>query len=106
MIKWKAIKNWPLPPDYVINLRIPDNDLINRREGERIDPITGALYIKEQYAPTPVEKAVSFSRFSLSLKFKIILRLVNKKQMMMMLAKLMRMMIMMKKKPKKKNKFL
>jgi hypothetical protein len=68
----EAIKNWPLPPDYVINIRIPDNDLINRREGERIDPMTGALYIKEQYAPTPVEKAVSFSRFSLPLKFKII----------------------------------
>jgi adenylate kinase family enzyme len=56
----EAIKNWPLPPDYVINIRIPDNDLINRREGERIDPMTGALYIKEQYAPTPVEKVVSW----------------------------------------------
>ncbi|CAF3709748.1 unnamed protein product [Adineta steineri] len=52
----ESMKNWPLPPDYVINIRIPDSDLINRREGEKIDPLTGALYIKEQYAPTPVEK--------------------------------------------------
>jgi adenylate kinase family enzyme len=56
----EAMKNWPLPPDYVINIRIPDNDLINRRQGERIDPMTGTLYIKEQYAPTPVVKAVSY----------------------------------------------
>ncbi|CAF1144837.1 unnamed protein product [Adineta ricciae] len=51
-----SMKNWPLTPDYVINIRIPDGDLINRREGEKIDPLTGALYIKEQYAPTPIEK--------------------------------------------------
>jgi len=56
----EAMKNWPLPPDYVINIRIPDNDLSDRRQGERIDPMTGTLYIKEQYAPTPVIKAVSF----------------------------------------------
>ena len=55
----EAMKNWPLSPDYVINIRIPDNDLINRREKEKIDPMTGALYIKEQYAPTPIEKPVS-----------------------------------------------
>ncbi|CAF1405575.1 unnamed protein product [Rotaria sordida] len=52
----ETMKNWPLPPDYVINIRIPDNDLINRRQEEKIDPVTGTLYIKEQYAPTPVEK--------------------------------------------------
>ena len=55
-----SMKNWPLPPDFVINIRIPDDDLLNRREGEKIDPITGLLYIKEQYAPVPVEKVVSF----------------------------------------------
>lgn len=60
----ETMKNWPLPPDYVINIRIPDADLTHRRLGERIDPMTGLLYIKEQYAPTPVEKAV---RLSLSL---------------------------------------
>ncbi|UJR31514.1 hypothetical protein I4U23_019003 [Adineta vaga] len=53
-----TMKNWPLTPDYVINIRIPDADLINRREGEKIDPLTGALYIKEQYAPTPIEKPI------------------------------------------------
>jgi adenylate/nucleoside-diphosphate kinase len=57
-----SMKNWPLPPDFVINIRIPDDDLLNRREGEKIDPITGLLYIKEQYAPVPVEKVVSLIR--------------------------------------------
>lgn len=60
----ESMKNWPLTPDYVVNIRIPDNDLINRREGQRIDPITGTLYIKEQYAPTPVEKKVSLKMIS------------------------------------------
>lgn len=54
----ETMKNWPLIPDYVINVRMPDEDLINRRENEKIDPISGLIYIKEQYAPTPVEKAV------------------------------------------------
>ncbi len=57
----ETMKNWPLPPDYVINIRIPDNDLTIRREGEKIDPLTGTLYIKEQYAPTPVEKVVNLN---------------------------------------------
>ena len=56
----EIMKNWPLPPDYVINIRIPDNDLIHRREGEKIDPITNTIYIKEQYDPTPVDKTVNF----------------------------------------------
>lgn len=59
-----AMKNWPLTPDYVINIRIPDADLIQRRQGEKIDPMTGMLYIKEQYAPTPVEKVVSRGRLN------------------------------------------
>ncbi|CAF2637524.1 unnamed protein product, partial [Rotaria sp. Silwood2] len=54
----EGMKNWPLPPDYVVNIRIPDNDLITRRQEEKIDPMTGTLYIKEQYAPTPVEKVI------------------------------------------------
>lgn len=59
----EAMKNWPLPPDYVVNIRIPDNDLINRRKDEKIDPMTGVMYIKEQYAPTPVAKTVSKTEF-------------------------------------------
>ncbi|CAF2033300.1 unnamed protein product [Rotaria magnacalcarata] len=51
-----TMKNWPLPPDYVINIRIPDNDLVNRRKEAKIDPMTGIMYIKEQYAPEPVQK--------------------------------------------------
>ena len=59
----ETMKNWPLTPDYVINIRIPDADLTHRRQGQKIDPMTGLLYIKEQYAPTPVEKTVSLSLF-------------------------------------------
>ena len=55
----ETMKNWPLPPDYVINVRIPDDDLILRRQGEKIDAKTGIVYIKEQYAPVPVEDEVS-----------------------------------------------
>lgn len=55
----EAMKNWPLTPDYVINIRTPDEDLVVRRKGEKIDPLTGLLYIKEQYDPTPVSKTVS-----------------------------------------------
>lgn len=54
----ESMKNWPLKPDYVINIRIPDEDLIHRREGQKIDPSTGLLYIKEQYDPSPPEKTV------------------------------------------------
>lgn len=63
----ESLKNWPLKPDYVINIRIPDEDLINRRKGQKIDPTTGLLYAKEQYAPTPPEKAVK--NRSIDLKF-------------------------------------
>ena len=63
----ESMKNWPLVPDYIINIRMPDEDLIIRRQGEKIDPTTGLLYIKEQYAPTPVDKAVSSDSTCLSL---------------------------------------
>jgi len=102
----ETMKNWPLPPDYVINIRIPDTDLINRRQGEKIDPMTGLLYIKEQYAPTPVEKVVSFVLIDENNDKEInASRLLSNKQMMMMLqAMLMKMVMMVRKKLKKKNK--
>jgi hypothetical protein len=52
----EAMKSWPLVPDYIVNLRMPDEDLILRREEQKIDSVTGTLYIKEQYAPRSVEK--------------------------------------------------
>ncbi|XP_071818767.1 adenylate kinase 9-like isoform X4 [Apostichopus japonicus] len=45
------IKNWDLTPDFIINLRIPDKDLTNRRSGQRIDPATNHIYTRELWNP-------------------------------------------------------
>ncbi|RNA14891.1 adenylate kinase 9-like [Brachionus plicatilis] len=47
----EMMKNWKLQPDFIINLRIPDKDLTRRRVHQKVDPISGNLYIKEMYAP-------------------------------------------------------
>ncbi|CAF0775596.1 unnamed protein product [Brachionus calyciflorus] len=47
----EMMKNWKLQPDFIINLRIPDKDLLRRRIYQKVDPISGNLYIKEMYAP-------------------------------------------------------
>lgn len=76
----EMIKNWKLQPDFIINLRvwfcdkscfykkenlfilfyqnskIADQDLIRRRIFQKIDPISGNIYIKEMYAPNKQAK--------------------------------------------------
>jgi adenylate kinase family enzyme len=47
----ELIKNFKLKPDFIINLKIPDADLESRRIGQRVDPVSGEMYIKEVYAP-------------------------------------------------------
>jgi len=47
----ELIKSWKLKPDFLINLRIPDKDIERRRLGQKIDPTTLDIYIKEVYAP-------------------------------------------------------
>ncbi|KAI0210314.1 Adenylate kinase 9 [Lamellibrachia satsuma] len=55
----ELIKNWKMKPDFIINLKIPDNDLENRRLGQKVDPMTGEIYTREVYdpdKPEPVQK--------------------------------------------------
>jgi len=54
--QFEFLKKLPLTPDYIINLRIPDEDLKNRRKGFRIDPLTNDIYTEERYDPPVVEE--------------------------------------------------
>lgn len=45
------VKNLPLTPDFIINIKIPDKDLEKRRRGQRVDPLTDVIYTKSEYAP-------------------------------------------------------
>ena len=47
----EMLKNWKYQPDFIINLRVSDKDLVTRRTNQKIDPVTGNIYIKEVYAP-------------------------------------------------------
>nr|XP_006820033.1 PREDICTED: adenylate kinase 9-like [Saccoglossus kowalevskii] len=51
----ELVKNWKLKPDFIINLKIPDNDLAARRTGQRVDPVTNEMYTKEQWDPEKAE---------------------------------------------------
>ena len=39
--------------------QMPDNDLVNRRLGQKVDPMTGEMYTKEVYDPDKPEPVVS-----------------------------------------------
>jgi len=41
------IENLTMKPDYIINLKLPDEDLVGRRKGIKVDPITNQLYTKQ-----------------------------------------------------------
>ncbi|CAE1265244.1 AK9 [Acanthosepion pharaonis] len=45
----ERMKTWKLTPDFIINLRIPDEDLLTRRISQRIDPQTGTIYTEDVY---------------------------------------------------------
>lgn len=47
--QFERMKTWKLTPDFIINLKIPDEDLITRRTFQRIDPQTGTIYTEEVY---------------------------------------------------------
>lgn len=51
------LKTLPMPPDYIINLKIADNDLIKRISGVKVDPVTNNLYTKEFYEKEFIETA-------------------------------------------------
>jgi hypothetical protein len=44
-----------------VTAQIPDNDIIKRRIGQRIDPVSGIIYTKDVYDPEkPPPKPVSY----------------------------------------------
>ncbi|CAI9737012.1 Hypothetical predicted protein [Octopus vulgaris] len=51
-IDW--IKKRDLSPDVIINLKIPDEDLLTRRTNQKYDSMTGVMYPKEVYDPERV----------------------------------------------------
>ena len=50
------IRNLTLKPDYLINIKIADQDLFIRRIGFKVDPMTNKLYTKAFYDPEKVVK--------------------------------------------------
>ncbi|XP_069090617.1 adenylate kinase 9 isoform X2 [Pleurodeles waltl] len=50
------IKNLPLTPDIIINIKCPDYDLNQRLSGLKQDPATGHVYQREQWDPIILEQ--------------------------------------------------
>lgn len=55
----ERMKTWKLTPDFIINLRIPDEDLLTRRISQRIDPQTGTIYTEDVYSYIKQDKKES-----------------------------------------------
>jgi adenylate/nucleoside-diphosphate kinase len=51
----EMLSSFKLQPDIIINMKIPDQDLINRRINQKVDPYLGSIYIKEIYAPVKLK---------------------------------------------------
>ncbi|CAI8010883.1 Adenylate kinase 9 [Geodia barretti] len=58
---WKPVPNQvqllqelDMPPDVIINLKIPDQDLMKCRMEQKVDPVSGELFIRRVYDPPPV----------------------------------------------------
>ncbi|XP_048858202.1 adenylate kinase 9 isoform X2 [Brienomyrus brachyistius] len=45
----EIIKNFKFPPDFIINIKCADRDLVQRLSGRRLHPETGAVYPREQW---------------------------------------------------------
>lgn len=54
--QFEMLKRFPLQPDFIIHIRIPDADLVARRSGQRIDLYNGTIYTKSVYDPEKVEE--------------------------------------------------
>ncbi|XP_077977825.1 adenylate kinase 9-like isoform X2 [Glandiceps talaboti] len=51
----ELVKNWKHKPDFIVNLKVPDSDLHYRRTGQRVDPLTNEMYVKDQWDPEKPE---------------------------------------------------
>lgn len=70
MLTPKYLEIFPLDikhyTQFVILLQIPDKDLERRRIGQRIDPVTGEIYIEDVYNPDrPVKEVGAYSLYNL-----------------------------------------
>ncbi|XP_042310178.1 adenylate kinase 9 isoform X2 [Sceloporus undulatus] len=50
------IRNLKLKPDFLINIKCPDNDLSKRISGQRQQPETGQVFQREEWDPDIIEK--------------------------------------------------
>ncbi|XP_078492449.1 adenylate kinase 9 [Ciona intestinalis] len=46
------IQSWKLKPDIIINIKVPDEDLFIRREGTKVDSLTGDRYGRNMWDTT------------------------------------------------------
>ncbi|XP_076873527.1 adenylate kinase 9 isoform X2 [Brachyhypopomus gauderio] len=54
-VEW--IRDLKLPPDFIINIKCPDKDLIHRLAGQRQHPQMGRVFLREQWDPERKETA-------------------------------------------------
>ncbi|XP_039207110.1 adenylate kinase 9 isoform X2 [Crotalus tigris] len=52
----EVIKNLKLKPDFLINIKCPNNDLCQRITGQRQQPDTGHIFKREDWDPDIIEK--------------------------------------------------
>ncbi|XP_051954117.1 adenylate kinase 9 [Xyrauchen texanus] len=55
------IKNLRMSPDFIINIKCPDRDLIQRLSGERQHPETGLVFQREKWDPVKKESPMKSS---------------------------------------------
>ncbi|KAK7133640.1 hypothetical protein R3I94_015495 [Phoxinus phoxinus] len=55
------IKSLRMPPDFIINIKCADRDLIHRLSGERQHPETGRVFQKEKWDPVKKESVIKSS---------------------------------------------
>ncbi|KAG1963767.1 adenylate kinase 9 [Pimephales promelas] len=55
------IKSLEMPPDFIINIKCADSDLIHRLSGERQHPETGRVFQKEKWDPVKKESVIKSS---------------------------------------------
>ncbi|XP_013912464.1 PREDICTED: adenylate kinase 9-like [Thamnophis sirtalis] len=51
-----VIKNLKLKPDFLINIKCPNNDLCQRITGQRQQPDTGHVFKRDEWDPDIIEK--------------------------------------------------
>ena len=53
-LKAQALKDAGIPIDYVLEIQVPDEEIVERMSGRRVDPVSGRTY-HIKYNPPKVE---------------------------------------------------